>query len=158
MLATIHPTNKNLTENSSTNPQTRNAHANPTTESVNPALPSNVLCVVGDHRYRPTRLPTTDAYILVIRSSTAINPSLSSDSKLTTASPTPIVKIPVYISKREGLQHVSVRKVPHDWKHRLPQQEFALTLQTTMRLRTQSTGKSGLEWPSHYPSSPGIRS
>ena len=56
-----------LTENSSTNPQTRRAHANTTTESVKPALPSNVLDVVGDHLYRPTLFPTTDACVLVIR-------------------------------------------------------------------------------------------
>ena len=106
-----HSTRRKLTENSSTNPQTRNAHANATTESVNPALPSNVLGVVGDHLYRPIRLPTTDAYIRVISPPTVIN---TSESKLTTASPTPIVKIPVYISKREGLWQVSVSEDPHD--------------------------------------------
>ena len=56
----------NLTENSSTNPQTRSAHADATTEIVKPALPSKVLGVVGDHLYRPTRFPTTDAWVLVI--------------------------------------------------------------------------------------------
>jgi hypothetical protein len=56
----------NLTENSSTNPQTRSAHADATTEIVKPALPSKVLGVVGDHLYRPTLFPTTDAWVLVI--------------------------------------------------------------------------------------------
>jgi hypothetical protein len=55
-----------LTENSSTNPQTRSAHANATTEIVKLALPSKVLGVVGDHLYRPTLFPTTDACILII--------------------------------------------------------------------------------------------
>jgi hypothetical protein len=58
-----------LAENSSTNPQIRNAHANATTDTVNPALPSNVLGVVGDHLYRPTLFPTTEACVRVIRSS-----------------------------------------------------------------------------------------
>jgi hypothetical protein len=61
-----HLIRDNLTENSSTNPQTRSAHANATTEIVKPALPSKVLGVVGDHLYRPTLFPTTDAWALVI--------------------------------------------------------------------------------------------
>ena len=146
---------KKLTENSSTNPHTRNTHANTTTESVNPALPSNVLDVVGDHLYRPIRLPITEACTLRIQASLLL---LSTLEKLTMASPTPIVKIPVYISKREGLQAwYSVSKRP--WLCPPKQQEISqLTPRTTPRPRTQSAGKNGSGWPSRYPWSPRIRS
>lgn len=50
------------TEKSSVNPNTRSIHANPTTESVNAALPSTVFDVVGDHRCFPSFLPTTEAW------------------------------------------------------------------------------------------------
>jgi hypothetical protein len=76
-----NPRKKKLTENSSTNPQTRNAHANTTTESVNPALPSNVLGVVGDHLYRPTRLPITEACTLRIQSTLLLSAALKNSPR-----------------------------------------------------------------------------
>lgn len=49
------------TENCSTTPQNRRAHAKATTEMVNATLPSSVFDVVADQRYFPSFLPTMDA-------------------------------------------------------------------------------------------------
>jgi len=53
---------KTLTENSSVRPNNLRKRADNTTEIVNAMLPSPVFGFDGDHRFRPNRLPTTDAY------------------------------------------------------------------------------------------------
>jgi hypothetical protein len=50
------------TENEGTIPTALSAHALDTTERTNAVLPSKVLGEPGDHRCRPIRLPTIEAY------------------------------------------------------------------------------------------------
>ena len=54
-------TAKTLTENPSVKPNDLRKRADSATERVNAMLPSPVFWFDGDHRFRPSRLPTTDA-------------------------------------------------------------------------------------------------
>jgi len=51
-----------LTGNSSVKPSNLRKRADNVTERVNAILPSPVFGFERDHRFRPRRLPTTDAY------------------------------------------------------------------------------------------------
>jgi len=55
-------TAKALTENPSVKPNDLRKRAESVTERANVMLPSPVFWFDGDHRFRPSRLPTTDAY------------------------------------------------------------------------------------------------
>lgn len=53
---------RRLTEKSSATPHTRSSHAHAHTDTTNAALPSIVFGFAANHRCRPSRLPTIDAY------------------------------------------------------------------------------------------------
>jgi hypothetical protein len=130
-----------LTENSSTNPQTRSAHANATTETVKLTLPSKVLGVVGDHLYRPTLFPTTDACVHII-SPLAINnhiPIYDQHSPWRLLPQLSRFQCTIVIGKDcRNFQLSIVTRLNF-----LASKKRVLTPQTKVHLRTLSAGKSG---------------
>jgi hypothetical protein len=63
------------TENGSADPTRRSSQADDTIDTTNASDPSTVFDVVGDHRWIPTRFPTTDACGEAHPSTSNITPS-----------------------------------------------------------------------------------
>ena len=136
---------KTLTENPSVRPNDLRKRADSVTERVNAMVPSPVFWFDGDHRFRPSRLPTTDACQEELSAGWggwSGFPTWTQRGRgtiLTRASPTPNAKSPVKWSNCDGLGKSTSAKpgTPLPTRHEGPVVFSALTLQTTQSWHTQ---------------------
>ena len=142
-------TAKTLTEKPSVKPNDLRKRADSVTESVNAMLPSPVFWFDADHRFRPSRLPTTDAYQEKLSGGWGwiagkVRPPHAGSTRgrgalLTRASPTPNAKSPVKWSNCDGLGKCTSAKpgTPSRRGTRTLPDFGGLTLQTTQSWHIQ---------------------